>query len=202
MKQIPTFVWFIVPTLILVIVGVWFFSRNPNLGAKDEDLGGKAPVSQPVEGTVEYDIVGRNHIAQGTAGSGYNSNPPSSGPHWPSPVKNGIYDSSLPDEQLIHNLEHGHVWIAYKPCEPGLQSSQASPDAGLKPCAPDEVKAKLKEIVEKDDWKVVLEPRDKNETMIALVSWGRVLKMDQFDEAKVKDFIKTYRNRGPENTPD
>lgn len=182
--RIPLLVWFLVPTFILIGAGVWFLSKSSGMGESKSGELLPAAVSKPVEGTSDLQIVGRNHIASGTAGSGYNSNPPSSGPHWPSPAKNGVYDETLPDEQLIHNLEHGHVWIAYKP------------DVG------DEVKNKLKEIVKDDDWKVVLEPRDKNETMIALVAWGRVLKLDQLDENKVKDFIRTYRNRGLENTPE
>lgn len=183
MNRVPLLVWFLIPTFIIVGAGVWFFSKNSGM-EESKVLGEAVPVASPVEGTVDYPIVGRNHIAAGAAGSGYNSDPPSSGPHWPSPAKNGVYDAQLPDEQLIHNLEHGHVWIVYKPD------------------APDEVKNKLREIVNDDDWKVVLEPRDKNETTIALVSWGRVLKLDQLDEGKVKDFIRTYRNRGPEKTPD
>lgn len=183
MRRVPLLVWFLVPTFILVGAGVWFFSKNQGM---EEGTGDAKPVavSAPVEGTVDYEIIGRNHIASGTAGSGYNSNPPSSGPHWSSPARNGVYDESLPDEQLLHNLEHGHVWIAYKP-----DISQ-------------DVKNQLKEIVEKDDWKVVLCPREKNDSQIALVAWGRVLKLDQLDTQKVKDFIRTYRNRGPENTPE
>lgn len=182
LSRVPLFIWFLIPTVLVVAVGVWFFSKPSVLGEQTDETK-PVPVSAPVEGTIDYDIVGRNHITQGTPGSGYNSDPPSSGPHWPAPAKNGVYDSPLPDEQLIHNMEHGHVWIAYKPD------------------APDDVKNKLKEIVQKDDWKVVLAPRDKNQTMIALAAWGRVLVMDQFDEGKVKDFIRTYRNRGPEKTP-
>ena len=181
--RVPILVWFLVPTLILVGAGVWFFSKNSALtSTKGEVL--PAAVSKPIEGTVEYEIVGRDHIAQGSSGSGYNSNPPASGPHWPNPAKNGIYEEVLPDEQLIHDLEHGYVWIAYKP--------DLSDDA----------KNKLREIVKKDDWKVVLCPREKNDSQIALVAWGRVLKMDSLDEGKFEDFIRTYRNRGPEKTPE
>lgn len=181
--KVPILVWFLVPTFILVGAGVWFFSRSPNLAKSQQGEVLPAAVSNPIEGTVEYNIVGRDHIAQGTSGSGYNSNPPSSGPHWPVAAKNGVYESLLPDEQLIHNLEHGHVWISYKP------------DIA------DEVKNKLVEIVKEDDWKVVLGPREANDSKIALCAWGRVLKMDEPDYDKIRAFIKTYRNRGPENTP-
>lgn len=182
LSRVPLLVWFIVPTILIVGLGAWFFSKTTKLSSGENSVLAEK-VSNPVEGTQDFEIIGRNHISQGAPGSGYNSNPPSSGPHWPGAAKNGIYDNVLPDEQLIHNLEHGHVWISYKP------------DVS------DDVKNKLKEIIAKDDWKVVLAPRDKNDFAIALVAWGRVLEMDEPDYGRVEDFIKTYRNRGPEKTP-
>lgn len=182
LSRVPLLVWFIIPTFLIVGLGAWFFSKTTSFG-QDENSVLPAKVSNPVEGVAEYEIIGKNHISQGALGSGYNSNPPSSGPHWPNPAKNGVYDNTLPDEQLIHNLEHGYVWMSYRP------------DVS------DDIKNKLKEIVQKDDWKVVLAPRDKNDFAIALVAWGRVLEMDEPDYGKIEDFIKVYRNRGPEKTP-
>lgn len=186
LSRVPIIVWILIPTVLILGVGVWFFSRPSVLGemtATNDSLKLVA-VSTPVEGTQEFPVVSRQHIAAGTAGSGYNSNPPTSGVHWPAPAKNGVYDNGLPDEQTIHNLEHGYVWISYKQ------------DVG------DDTIAALSKIVKEDDWKVIMSPRDKNDSQIILASWGRLLNMDQFDEGKVKDFIKTYRNRGPEKTPD
>lgn len=181
--QVPLLAWILVVTAIVIGLGVWFFTKSSGTMHEDKDLSIE-PVNTPVEGTVEHPIASRNHVAQGSSVTTYNSDPPNSGDHWPAPAKGGVYDNSLPDEQLVHNLEHGYVWISYKP------------DVG------DDVKGELKKIVEEDNWKVVLEPRDKDETMIALVAWGRVLKLDTPDYDKVKAFIKTYRNRGPEKTPD
>lgn len=183
LDRVPLLAWFLVPTVVLVIVGAFVMSSvAKNNATKEENQLEAEPVSREVEGTQVFKAVSREHIQAGTDGFGYNSNPPSSGPHWPSPAKNGVYDAALRDEQLIHNLEHGHIWISYKSD------------------APDEVKTKLKEIVEKDSWKIVLEPRDANDSMIALVGWARVLKLESLDEQRIKDFISTYRNRGPEKT--
>ncbi len=182
LSRVPLLVWFLVPTLIAVVIGVWFFSKS-NLG-QTQDESKPEPVSKSVERTQDFPIVARNHISEGTTGSGYNSNPPSSGPHWPSPAKNGIYDTAEPDERYIHNLEHGYIWVSYRT------------DAG------DDAINKLKDIVRADGWKIVMTPRGKDDAKIALAAWGRVLNMDNLDEKKVKDFIKTYRNRGPEKTPD
>lgn len=182
LSKIPTLVWFLIPTVVVVGLGVWFVSSGKLEQKQDESK--PLAVSAPVLGTQEFEIVGRQHITQGTSGSGYNSNPPSSGPHWPSPSDNGYFENEFPDEQLLHNLEHGHIWIAF------------NADIG------DDVKTKIKEITKKEDWKVVAAPRSKNDSKIALVAWGRVLKMEEPDYKKIEDFIRTYRNRGPENTPE
>ena len=200
--RVPLFVWFLVPTILIVGAGVWFLTKNPSILGDKADTGKPVAVSSPVEGTVDFDIVGREQIASGTSGSGYNSSPPSSGPHWPNPAKNGVYDDPLPDEQVIHNMEHGHVWLAYRPNKSGSPSEEGSPEANLKPGVSEEEISKLKELVNDDDWKVIMTPRAKNETKIALVAWGRVLKMDEVDYNKIEDFIRTYRNRGPEKTPE
>lgn len=187
------------PSVILIAVGVWFLSSNSS-SSTPEDETRPAVVSTPVEGTADFEIVGRQHIAVGTPGSGYNSDPPISGVHWPEPAKLGIYDKPLPDEQLIHNLEHGHIWISYRPANVSLQSSQSSPAANLAPGISEEELKELEEIVKADEWKIIMTPREKNDAKIILAAWGRLLKMDDLNKDKVEAFIKTYRNRGPEKT--
>lgn len=123
----------------------------------------------------------RQHITDGsTQHPPYNSNPPTSGPHWPTPQICDIYDKPVPDEAAIHSMEHGAVWISYKDAaDKGLSES-------------------LKKIVEKNPGKVILSPRPQNDSKIALVSWTRLLKLESFDESKVTEFIKSNRNNSPE----
>jgi len=202
-RRVPLLVWMLAVAVIILGAGVWFFTASPAiLGEKTMSEGDDlkiVPVNKQIEGTVEYKIESRRHTTSGVPVANYNSNPPNSGDHWSSPAKNGIYDKQLPDEQLVHNLEHGYVWISYKPEN---KSSEASSGSANVSGASDEVIKELKKIAEADNWKVILEPREKNDSMIALASWGRVLKMDKPDYDKIKDFIKTYRNRGPEKTPE
>lgn len=164
-------------------VGVWFLSKS-GTGTMQEgtDLA-LVSVNTPVPGTVEFTIPSRTHIVHGTSATDWVSNPPIGGQHWDRPADNGIYDQAPADEEIVHSMEHGYVWIAYKP------------DIG------DDIKEELKKIVKSDDWKLILSPRDKNDSKIALVSWGRLLKMDEPNYDKIREFIKTYRNRGPEKTP-
>ncbi len=203
LKRVPIIAWIGIATVVLIVVGVVFFTKNAITPPSETTA---AKVQKEVPGTKEYPIVGRDHVPEGTTVATYNSNPPSSGPHWftsnpkwPAPAPSGIYDHALFDEQLVHNLEHGYVWVSYNPKLVGSDLSQASSEAGLN-ASGKEVVNSLKDIVNKDKWKVVLEPRDKDDSMIALAAWGRVLKLDSPDYNKIKDFIKTYRDTGPETT--
>lgn len=67
--------------------------------------------SKPLPGDLIEDL-GRNHVTD-IYGIAYNSNPPTSGPHFPIWAKGGIYDRPISDGYLIHSLEHGYVIISY-----------------------------------------------------------------------------------------
>lgn len=55
---------------------------------------------------------GREHVATGTKVD-YNSNPPTSGPHYADWVRSGIYTEPKDDRNLVHSLEHGYVIMSY-----------------------------------------------------------------------------------------
>ena len=130
-----------------------------------------------------YPIEGATHVPNGTKVE-YHTNPPSSGSHYNAPAPWGVYDKPIADETLAHNLEHGGVWISYKPV------------------ISDAAREKLRALVKSYGSKVILTPREANDTDIALVSWGRIYKMNDFDEKAIKDYITKYKNTGPEIVPD
>lgn len=138
-------------------------------------------------GELQGDVVedqGREHIAVGQEHPPYNSNPPTSGNHWPEPAPWGTYDDEQPDEQLVHNLEHGGVNVFYKPDLPKDQLTR------------------LEDMARPYRVKVILAPRQANDSLVALTSWNRILKLNEFDEEKIKSFIKNNRNHGPEFIPE
>lgn len=155
--------------VILVAVGYGIFLLAQTAGPDGEDF------------SVAHSIQGRDHIADGATHPPYNSNPPSSGSHYTSTARGGFYEEPLPDERVIHNLEHGDVWIAYHP------------DIS------DEIKDTLESFAGQY---VVVSPRLENEEDISLVAWGRVdafdIENEAVDEGRIRDFIRRYDNRGPE----
>jgi len=95
-----------------------------------------------------------------------------------------VYDKELPQEQLIHNLEHGGIVIQYK-----LDLDKA-------------IIAKLEDLKKSEfECKLVVAPYKGLDKNIALTAWHRLYKTDTYDETTIKNFIKKYRDTGPEFVP-
>jgi Protein of unknown function (DUF3105) len=64
----------------------------------------------------------------------YPTSPPAGGAHDPAWLDCGVYDEPVRDENAVHDLEHGTVWISYRP---GLDEAdvgtlaRALPDNGI-----------------------------------------------------------------------
>ena len=131
---------------------------------------------------------GRTHIEPGQDHPLYNSVPAISGWHFPqplAPVRWGVHTQSLPDENLVHNLEHGGVGVHYD-CPEGC----------------DELVDQLADIVRGRGLKVILSPYPGMDTTIALTAWTFIDKFDVFDEQRVRDFIEAHESspNAPEPT--
>ena len=133
---------------------------------------------------------GQKHLQPGEQHDPYNSDLPSSGPHNPAPAPWGSKDSELPDETLVHNLEHGGIVIAYKPDLPADDLKQLK---GLF--------AQLPPSSQFNEVKAVLVPRAGNTHPIQLAAWTYTLNLDQFDAAKIKQFYEGHLDKGPELVP-
>ena len=123
-------------------------------------------------------IISSSHISVGDSAS-YSTTPPTSGNHWPpgEQAKCGIYDRELPDEQIVHNLEHGNVVISYNLPEP-------------------EDAARLKELAEdlpgQGIWGVV-RPYSKIEAgTVAMTAWGVIDEVQGVDEDRIRSFFAAY----------
>ena len=151
-------------------------------------LGMQALTPKPLgqDYSMEIPYAGATHVAQGTRVE-YQSNPPTSGNHWPDPLRDGIYDEEKPDEAIVHSLEHGRVWVSYR----------------------SDLNSEIVQALEKllaGRFGVILTPRSANETDIALAAWTR---LDTFDLPKdgtletkrISNFISRYLNKGPEYVP-
>ena len=77
-----------------------------------------AAVSAPISGVKEYPNQVRNHVTRAVT---YAQTPPVGGDHSETLTNCGVYTAPVKNEQAVHSLEHGAVWVTYAPDLPGDQ---------------------------------------------------------------------------------
>lgn len=167
----------IMTTLVVVALGTVFVLKSNE-------------PQEPVVGT-EHANLGQKHLNSIDAKhEAYNSQLPSSGPHFVQPAPWGIKTETVPDEQLIHNEEHGGIVIAYRPDLPIDQLTKLKQIANNLTAtdSPSAVKG----------FKVLMFPRAKNDKPIQLASWLYTLDLDQVNEQQIKTFYRQHLNKSPE----
>lgn len=133
-------------------------------------------------GSAQIDNKG-GHVAKKEYGE---AEPPTSGDH-ADPVKWGPYTTELDDVRTLHNLEHGGVYVSYT-----SELPKGQVDLLRKMLFPPYTVEGFKPL------KVVLAPRESNDSPLILSSWNRSLKLDGYDRDKVIDYYKTNANKSPE----
>jgi hypothetical protein len=142
--------------------------------------------SSAAQGT-QFANLGQEHVNPGAPHAAYNSNPPTSGPHYPDAARWSVYDQPLPDETLVHNLEHGGIVIGYN-CPDGCP----------------ELVAQLKQLAGEYRSKVILAPRPNKDVpyRITLTAWTWLDGFNEFDAERIRAFVKAHKDKGPELLPD
>lgn len=91
-----------------------------------------------------------------------------------------VYDAPIAAEHATHSMEHGAVWVTYRPDLPGEQVQR------------------LAERVRGVDY-LMLSPHDGLDAPISLQAWGYRLTVTSADDDQIDEFIRSARlNAGPE----
>ncbi len=119
-----------------------------------------------------------NHVPNPT----YAVNPPAGGNHLTQAADAGTYEQGNvpPDGQLVHSLEHGYVIIWHRPdlTEPERQA--------------------IRQVASQFERDVLIVPRPTLPTKVASTAWGRRLLCPAPEIGPLEEFIRAYRNQGPE----
>ncbi|WP_199339862.1 DUF3105 domain-containing protein [Nostoc sp. FACHB-892] len=132
---------------------------------------------------IRFPDLGQEHVEIGTSVI-YNSNPPTSGPHYPYPAAWGIYKEPPADGFLVHNLEHGGVIISYNPKQ--IKDQELT-----------QLRQQARSLSDFNA-RVILTPRQNLDTAIALTAWNYLQELDRYNSTAVKVFYDTHIVRGPE----
>lgn len=111
----------------------------------------------------------------------YEEVPPVGGPHNAVWQNCGYYSLAINNENGVHALEHGAVWITYNPNLPADQVQQ------------------LKDLTKQTY--VLVSPYPGISSPVVASVWGKQMVLDSFDIDKLKSFISQYK-QNPDNTPE
>jgi len=188
--------------VVAIAVG---FGGGSDSGPQEPTSGEQSSVKLPPQETSDYEAAakaagctlsnpkfeGAGHEEKDFKPSDYQTNPPTSGAHYPEWYDDGVYEPGTTPNlgMLVHTLEHGRIDIQYK---------KGTPAATVK---------KLEALVaeQNEGYHLLLFENTTNmQPAIAATAWTHSLACPSMND-KVFDAIRTFRARyidkGPESVP-
>jgi hypothetical protein len=167
----------IIATVLIVALAVGVIGYAVSQNKKKSDA--KNP--DKISGIVHKTFSSGEHK---TGVISYAESPPMGGPHSPiwADCDGTVYPQQIANENAVHDLEHGAVWITYKP---GLPADQLDVLTNLVAGHP----------------YTLLTPYEGLKTNVSLQAWGYQLFVDSASDSRVERFIKALR-QSQKNTPE
>jgi hypothetical protein len=103
----------------------------------------------------------------------YEQTPPAGGEHNPVWQNAGFYPEPIRDENAVHTLEHGAVWITYRPDLPQGQVEQLRDIAQSQSC-------------------VLVSPYPELGAPIVASAWGKQMSLESADDPDLERFVRAY----------
>ncbi len=103
----------------------------------------------------------------------YEESPPVGGPHTSEWQNCGFYSEPVRDENAVHSLEHGAVWITYSPELPAGQVEQ------------------LRELAQNREY-VLVSPYPDLSAPVVASAWGHQLELEGADDPRLEQFVGAY----------
>ncbi|WP_405018069.1 DUF3105 domain-containing protein [Kitasatospora sp. NBC_00070] len=140
--------------------------------SSDEHKARAAAAQAPIQGVKTFGAFTRNHV---TTPVKYTQTPPVGGDHDPVwvPCMGNVYDQPVHNENAVHSLEHGAVWVTYN-------SKATAADI-----------ASLAERVEVTPY-TFLSPYPDEPGTITLSAWSTQLIVDSATDPRIGEFLTKY----------
>jgi hypothetical protein len=110
----------------------------------------------------------------------YEQTPPLGGPHDDQWLACGVYDEPIRDENAVHDLEHGAVWITHDP-----------------ELSEDDVAALAEQLPDNG----IMSPYPGLPAPVVVTVWGVQLQLDGADDPRLAEFIDEYGDGGTSPEP-
>ncbi|MGN9815600.1 DUF3105 domain-containing protein [Streptomyces sp. SD11] len=165
-----------------IVVGLVGFGAYYVDRANDKDEQQQAAAKKPVKGEKSWNAkkLTQNHVSKAVS---YPMNPPVGGDHnqaWMT-CDGSVYTKAIPNENAVHSLEHGAVWITY---------NDKAADADVKTLADKVAKTPY----------TLMSPVKDQAGALMLSAWGKQLTVEKASDPRVQQFLTKYV-QGPQ-TPE
>jgi hypothetical protein len=100
---------------------------------------------------------------------------PAGGPHNPVWLNCGFYERPVPEENVLHSIEHAAAWVTYRPD------------------VDDDTLGRLRSIG-RDRRKVIVSEVADQETLIVATAWGWQLDLDSVDDPRLTQFLNEFES--------
>ncbi len=159
-----------VPLVLATVAAVLVLGAALAAPLVDQALRGEEEAQRALDLTLveTWDITERGHTTDDVT---YPQDPPAGGAHAPIWLDCGVYDVPVHDENAVHDLEHGTVWITH---DPDLSA--------------DDVDALAAELPANG----IMSPREGLPSPVVVTVWGAQLQLDGADDKRLALFLEEY----------
>jgi Protein of unknown function (DUF3105) len=154
-----------VAVVALVGGGSWSIIAASGSGSSTQD-------KVALTGLQTYTGLARDHVA-GTVV--YPQTPPVGGKHSAIWQNCGVYSAPVRNEKAVHSLEHGAMWITYRPDLTATEIATITGDLSGQPYG-------------------LVSPYPGLPSPIVATAWGVQLKLNSASDPRLKSFINTYKS--------
>ena len=162
----------LVIAVVLAVGGVWWAV----------EAGTEDPTPGALDDVQTYEYEGSKHTESDGIPVEYSESPPVGGEH--SPIwldcTGVVYDKPVANEQAVHGLEHGAVWVTYRP---DLSQDEV-----------DTLTGRL------DGSYYFVSPYEDQDAPVVVTAWNNQLALEGVDDPRLDDFVNEFR-QGPQ-TPE
>jgi hypothetical protein len=144
----------------------------------------------PAPGTRDAGTLENQHV---TGPVTYAVTPPVGGPHNPVWMNAGVYTAPIPPERAVHNLEHGAIWITYRPNLPAAQVKILTDFVGQQSLIDESTATRIpgqsNRFMDLSPWS-----DDKLPAPIVISAWGYQLRVTNPSDPRLQQFVDTFRH--------
>ena len=176
---------YLIASIVIAVLVIASFGLTSIIPGGGQIETGSARAYEEGVGVQNEVMPTRSHVPEGETVE-YSTTPPTSGDHWEIPQSCGFYPGGLPDERIVHNLEHGNIVVSY------------NLDSALE----EELRKAADDIDLSQNWGVLRYYPDIAPGTVALTTWGVSDIMEGVDKDRIDKFFETYAGvLGPEFLP-